>query len=70
MIRSSVITMFRIGMVVIGPALMVFGVLYAYFTFHPIPIDVRQQLVRVLLFYLFFALDTWLIALLKWGRNL
>lgn len=68
--RSSIVFMFRIGMMALGPAMLVFGLLYGYFTISEIPIETRQILVRWLLVYLFSAFDIALIVLLRWGRDL
>lgn len=68
--RSSIVLMFRIGMFVVGIAMVMFGIMYWYFISAETPIDVRQFLVRLILFYLFVAIDLWLAVLLRWGRNL
>lgn len=70
MVRSSAIAMFRVGMVILIPALLTFSALYIYIAASDVDVAVRQFLVRLLLIYLFGAIDIWQIILLKWGKTL
>lgn len=70
MVRSSAIAMFRVGMVILIPALITFSALYLYIAASDVEIVVRQFFVRLLLVYLFGAIDIWQIILLKWGKTL
>lgn len=70
MLRSSVIAMFRVGMVILIPALVTFSVLYIYIATSDVEVVTRQFFVRLLLIYLFSAIDIWQVILLKWGKTL
>lgn len=70
MVRSSAIAMFRIGMVILIPALITFSALYLYIATSDVEVVIRQFFVRLLLVYLFGAIDIWQITLLKWGKTL
>ena len=70
MVRSSLVSMLRAGLILLGLATMTFGGLYLYFNSDQVEIEMRQVLVRILLAYMFSAFDLWLIILLKWGKTL
>lgn len=70
MVRSSAIAMFQAGMVILASALMTFSVLYFYIATLDMGVEVRQFSVRLLLVYLFGAIDLWQIILLRWGKTL
>lgn len=58
---------FRIGLILIAPALIGFGVLYFYFTSYVVDVSIRQASVRLALLYLFFVILLWQIILHKRG---
>ena len=68
--RSSMLEMFRNGLVAIAPALLLFGILYYRFTVSETDIQARQNLIRILLVYLFGSIDIWLIVILMRGKTL
>lgn len=70
MIRSSLVQMTQFGMVLLGPALLAFGILYGYFTANEVSTEVRQIVVRFCVFYLLVSVDLWLAILLRCGKNL
>jgi len=70
MVRSSAIAILRIGMVILMPALLTFSALYMYIAMSDVEMAVRQFFVRLLLIYLFAAIDIWQGVLLKWGKTL
>lgn len=54
---------FRIGPILIAPALIGFGALYFYFTNYVVEIEIRQGAVRLALLYLFLVILLWQIIL-------
>lgn len=71
MMRSSLVSMFQIGIVFLAFASITFGIIYGWFAFHPeITANERQHSVRWLLLYLFTAYNLWQIVILKFGRTL
>jgi len=69
--RSSMLWLFQVGVSLIAPALVTFGIIYAYFTWNPeIGSAERQYYVRYLLLYLFFVLNVWNAIILRSGREL
>ena len=70
MTRSSMLQMYRTGLVLLAGAMLTFGGLYFYiWTFEPVE-QVRQILVRWILLYLFTSIIVWQVILLKWGKSL
>lgn len=70
MVRSSIVTMFQVGMMFLGPLCVMIGFLYAYFGItHPAE-PTRQSLVRLLFVYLFSGINIWTLIVLLKGRNL
>lgn len=70
MLRSSAIAMFKMGMSILTSALLTFSILYIYISLSDVETAVRQFFVRLLLIYLFGAIDIWQIILLRWGKTL
>lgn len=70
MARSSIVLMFRIGILIIGPALCATGAMYAWFSYDDVPILIRQDSVRMLFVYLMGSLIVWQILVLRYGREL
>lgn len=70
MLRSSAIGMFQVGMVILASAFLTFSGLYIYIATSEVDVSARQFLVRLLLLYLFGAIDIWQIILLSWGKTL
>lgn len=68
LVRSSMLQMYKLGLVLLAPALLSFGVLYFYF--QSSPATVTQVYVRWLLVYLFAVINIWQVILLKWGKTL
>ena len=70
MTRSSMLQMYRAGLVLLAGSMLTFGGLYFYiWTFEPSE-AVRQILVRWILLYLFVSIIVWQVILLKWGKSL
>lgn len=71
MTRSSLLVMFQVGLSLLAPALLMFGVIYWYFT-NNLDLDIftRQYYVRLILLYLFLALTLWQVFNIGWGRKL
>jgi len=69
--RTSMLTVTRIGMILVGPAAMMFGMVYLYFALHPelTPQDYAPFL-RWPLLYLLCSINAWLIVTLTFGREL
>lgn len=57
---------FWTGLIILGPALIGFGVIYFYFTTYIVDLDIRQQSVRLMLAYLFGSVFIWQ-AVLNWN---
>lgn len=70
MTRSSIVTMFQIGMAIIGPGCVVVGFVYAYFGIINPPEIIRQSMVRLFLSYLLCGINLWQIILLWKGKSL
>lgn len=70
MLRSSAIAMFNMGMSILASALLTFSILYIHISLSDVETAVRQFFVRLLLIYLFGAIDIWQIILLRWGKTL
>lgn len=68
LVRSSLLQMYKLGLVLLAPALISFGVLYFYFQHDPAA--TIQVYVRWLLVYLFSVINIWQVILLKWGKAL
>jgi hypothetical protein len=68
--RTSMLTVTRIGIVLVGPALFLFGSIYLYFITHPeINPQVYAYYLRWLLLYLLTSISLWFITVL-FGREL
>lgn len=70
MTRTSLVTMFQIGMMFFGPLCLMIGFLYAYFGVTEPLEPIRQSLVRILFVYLFTGVNIWSLLILWKGRNL
>lgn len=70
MLRSSIVLMFQVGMMFLGPTCVAIGILYAYFELVGPDIFLRQNFVRILLVYLLGGINIWQILILQKGRNL
>ena len=69
--RSSMLSTYQSGLIFIAPAAFAFAIIYGFFTSDPnILSDIRQIYVRWALAYLFFAIITWQIIIIRWGKTL
>ena len=68
LVRSSMLQMYKLGLALLSPALISFGVLYFYF--QRSDALTIQIYVRWLLAYLFMVINIWQVILLKWGKTL
>lgn len=69
--RASMLTVTRIGLTLLVPALFLFGAIYLYFITHPeISPQVYAPYVRWPLLYLLTSISLWFVAVLKFGRKL
>lgn len=70
MVRSSIVAMFQIGLMILGPMCVMIGFLYAYFGIAEPLEPIRQGLVRLLFAYLFTGINIWMAIILLKGRDL
>jgi len=70
MTRSSLVEMFRLGIVLIGSSMFLIGVLYFYYSTGEIEIHLRSATLRWALSYLLVSINVWQIILLRFGKNL
>ena len=70
MTRSSLLGMFRIGIILISCPLFAVGVLYLYYYAVEIEGNLRSVFLRYALSYLLISIDVWQAILLRFGKNL
>lgn len=69
--RTSMLTVTRIGIVLIAPALFLFGLMYVYFALHPeTTTQVYAPYVSLPLLYLLISIAAWFVVTLRLGREL
>jgi hypothetical protein len=69
--RTSILTVTRIGVVFVGPAIFLFGLIYLYFVTHPeITPQIYAPYIRWPLLYLLCSINAWFIVTLTFGREL
>jgi hypothetical protein len=70
MTRTSIVEMFKLGLVLLCSSLFLIGALYFYYSTGEIEVNTRSAFLRWALSYLLISINIWQIILLKFGKNL